>query len=149
MRYVQGSYHAVGNDGYHFNMSVNQGYNSSVPAEVAEALFDGSDHLPVTMKITVDVHLGVEDNETQSLYATVAPNPASDKAVVHFFNPSQGLVQFELYSLQGQLMQHESANFSEGSQQFELSLEGLMKGFYLLRIRHKDGLCQTVKVAVR
>lgn len=149
MRYVQGSYHAVGNDGYHFNMSVNQNYNSSVPADVAEALYDSSDHLPVTMKIAVDVHLGVDDNETQSLYATVAPNPASDKAVVHFFNPSQGLVQFEMYSLQGQLMQHESAEFSEGSQQLELSLEGLMKGFYLLRIRHENGWRQTVKVAVR
>ena len=149
MRYVQGSYHAVGNDGYHFNMSVNQNYNSSVPADVAEALYDSSDHLPVTMKIAVDVHLGVDDNETQNLYATVAPNPASDKAVVHFFNPSQGLVQFEMYSLQGQLMQHESAEFSEGSQQFELSLEGLMKGFYLLRIRHENGWRQTVKVAVR
>ena len=149
MRYVQGSYHAVGNDGYHFNMSVNQNYNSSVPADVAESLYDSSDHLPVTMKIAVDVHLGVDDNETQNLYATVAPNPASDKAVVHFFNPSQGLVQFEMYSLQGQLMQHESAEFSEGSQQFELSLEGLMKGFYLLRIRHENGWRQTVKVAVR
>lgn len=149
MRYVQGSYHAVGNDGYHFNMSVDQGYNSSVPIEVAEALFDGSDHLPVTMKIAVDVHLGVDDNETQSLYATVAPNPASDKAVVHFFNPSQGLVQFELYSLQGQLMQHESADFSEGSQQFELSLKGLMKGFYLLRIRHGNGWEQIIKVIVQ
>ena len=149
MRYVQESYHAVGNDGNHFNMSVDQGYNSAVPFEVAEALFDASDHLPVTMKIAVDVHLGVDDNETQSLYATVAPNPASDKAVVHFFNPLQGLAQFEMYSLQGQLMQHVSAEFSEGSQQFELSLEGLMKGFYLLRIRHENGWRQTVKVVIK
>ena len=149
MRYVQGSYHAVGNDGNHFNMSVDQGYNSSVPAEVAEALFDGSDHLPVTMKIAVDVHLGVEENEVQSLYASIAPNPASDKAIVHFFNPSQGQVQFELYSLQGQLMQHTSANFSEGSQEFVLSLESLTKGFYLLRIRHDNGCGQTVKVVVQ
>ena len=149
MRYVQGSYHAVGNDGNHFNMSVDQGYNSSVPAEVAEALFDGSDHLPVTMKIAVDVHLGVKDNEAQSLYASIAPNPASDNAVVHFFNPSLGQVQFELYSLQGQLMQHTSANFSEGSQEFVLSLESLTKGFYLLRIRQDNGCGQTVKLVVK
>ena len=148
LRYVQGSYHAVGNDGHHFNMSVNQGYNSAVPAEVAEALYDGSDHLPVTMKIAVDVKVGIEDHETQCLYASVAPNPASEKAVAHFFNPAQGQVQFDLYSLQGQLMQHEAAKFSEGSQEFELSLEGLTKGFYLLRIRHGDGLCQTLKLLV-
>ena len=148
LRYAQGSYHAVGNDGHHFNQSVNQGNNLAVPAEVAEALYDASDHLPVTMKIAVDVHLGMEDHETQSLYASVAPNPASDKAVVHFFNLAQGQVHFDLYSLQGQLMQHESSDFSEGSQEFELSLEGLTKGFYLLRIRHEDGFCQSLKLIV-
>ena len=149
LRYVQGSYHAVGNDGRHFNMSVNQGNNTAVPAEVAEALFDGSDHLPVTMKIAVDAHLGVEDIEAQSLYATVAPNPASDKATVHFFNPSQGQVQFELYSLQGQLLQREAAHFDEGSQQHELALQDILKGFYLLRIKHDGGWGQTVKLVVQ
>ena len=149
MRYVRDSYHAVGNDGHHFNMSVNQGYNTAVPAEVAEALFDGSDHLPVTMKIAVDVHLGVEDYEVQSLYATVAPNPARDNAVVHFFNPAQGQVQFELYSLQGQLLQREVAAFGEGTQQYVLSLQGLTKGFYLLRIKHDGGCGQTVKLVVQ
>ncbi len=149
LRYVNNSFHAVGNDGHHFNMSANQGYNAAVPVGVAEALFDASDHLPVTMKIAVDVHLGVEDNEAQNLYATVAPNPASDKATVHFFNPLQGQVQFDLYSLQGQLMQRESAELGEGSQQFELSLQGLTKGFYMLRMTHESGLRQTVKVVVK
>jgi hypothetical protein len=149
MRYVQGSYHAIGNDGYHFNQSVYQGYNSSVPVEVAEALFDGSDHLPVTMKIAVDVKLGVENHEAQSLYASVAPNPASDRAVVSFFNPAQGQVQFELYSLQGQLLQCETVTFGEGSQRFELAFHDLTKGFYLLRIKHQNGWGQTVKLIVQ
>ena len=149
LRYVQGSYHAVGNDGHHFNMSINQGNNSSVPAAIADALYDTSDHLPVTMKIAVDVHLGVEDHEAQSLQAYVAPNPATDKAMVHFFNPAQGQVQFDLYSLQGQLMQRGAAEYSEGSQEFALSLEGLTKGFYLLRIKHEDGFCQSLKLIIQ
>ena len=149
MRYVNGSYKAVGNDGRHFNQSIDQGTNTAVPAEVAEALFDGSDHLPVTMKITVDAHLGVEDIEAHSLYATVAPNPATDHAIVNFFNPSQGQVQFELYSLQGQLLQREADAFGEGSQQYELALHDVIKGFYLLRIKHDGGWGQTVKLVVR
>ena len=149
LRYVQGSYHAVGNDGRHFNMSVNQGNNTAVPTEVANALFDGSDHLPVTMKIAVDAHLGVEDNEAQSLYATVAPNPAKDLAQVHFFNPAQGQVQFELYSLQGQLLQRKAAVMGEGSQQYELDLQDITKGFYLLRIKHEGGICQALKLIVQ
>ena len=149
MRYVQGSYKAIGNDGRHFNQSVDQGTNTAVPAEVAEALFDGSDHLPVTMKIAVDMHLGVDDNETQSLQASVAPNPASDKAVVHFFNPADSNVEFELYSLQGQMIIKASEHFVSGSQRFEFDLQDLPKGFYLLQIRHDTGLRQTVKVVVR
>ena len=148
MRYVNNSYHAVGNDGHHFNMSVDQGTNTAVPAAVAEALFDGSDHLPVTMKIAVDVHLGVEDNEAQSLYASVAPNPATDKAVVHFFNPAEGNVQFEVYSLQGQLVQRTAGVFGEGLRQSELDLQDLPKGFYLLNIKHQNGLRQIVKVLI-
>ena len=149
LRYVQGSYHAVGNDGHHFNMSVDQGTNTAVPAEVAEALFDASDHLPVTMKIAADVKLGVKDHEVQSLYASVAPNPATDMAQVHFFNPADGDIQFELYSLQGQLMAKASEHFVSGSQRFELSLQDITKGFYLLRIRHSSGWNQTVKVVIK
>ena len=149
LRYVQGSFHAVGNDGHHFNMSVNQGYNSSVPVEVAEALFDASDHLPVTMKIAVDAKLGINKSEETTLEAFVTPNPATDVANVHFFNPSQGLVQFDLYSLQGQLVQRTTADFGEGSNHFELSLQGLTKGFYMLHIRHSDGWRQTIKVVIR
>jgi endonuclease/exonuclease/phosphatase family metal-dependent hydrolase len=149
LRYVNNSYHAVGNDGRHYNQSVNQGSNTAVPAAVAEALFDGSDHLPVTMKIAVDVKLGVDDHEAERLEARVAPNPASDRAMVSFFNPSQGEVQFELYSLQGQLLQHEAAAFGEGAQQYELALHDITKGFYLLRIRHQNGWGQTVKLVVQ
>ena len=149
MRYVQGSYHAVGNDGHHFNMSVDQGNNTAVPAAVAEALFDGSDHLPVTMKIAVDLHLGVEEEMAQNLQASVAPNPARDYAKVSFYNPANGNIQFELYSLQGQLMRREAAAFSEGSQQYELALHDLTKGFYLLRIKHDGGWGQTMKLVVQ
>ena len=149
LRYVQGSYHAVGNDGHHFNMSVDQGTNTAVPAEVAEALFDASDHLPVTMKIAADVKLGVESHEVQRLYASVAPNPATDMAQVHFFNPADGDIQFELYSLQGQLMAKASEHFVSGSHRFELNLQDLPKGFYLLNIRHQNGWRQTVKVVVK
>ena len=146
---MNNSYHAVGNDGRHFNQSVDQGTNTAVPDEVAEALFDGSDHLPVTMKIAVDVHLGVDDNEAQSLYATIAPNPATDMAKVSFFNPADGNVEFELYSLQGQMMQRAAGVFGEGSQQLELNLQDLPKGFYLLRIKHSAGWRQCLKVVVR
>jgi hypothetical protein len=146
LRYVNNSYKAVGNDGHHFNMSVDQGYNTAVPANVAEALFDCSDHLPVTMKIAVDVHLGVDDEAAQSLQASVAPNPATDFARVSFFNPNDGPIQFELYSLQGQLLLSKSSWFGVGNQQFELPLHELQQGFYLIRITDDKGRRQVLKL---
>ncbi len=146
LRYVQGSYKAIGNDGHHFNQSVDQGYNTSVPAEVAEALYDASDHLPVTMKIAVDVHLGVSENDQPRLQASIAPNPATNVATVYFNNPKAGQVRFEILSLQGQVVMSEAEYFVEGKRQFELSLGDLAEGFYLLRMNLKDGASETLKL---
>ena len=51
---VPNSYVSFGNDGNHFNQSINSGGNSSVSTVVANALYNASDHLPVYMDILVD-----------------------------------------------------------------------------------------------
>ena len=149
LRYVQNSYKAVGNDGNHFNQSVNQYTNSAVPANVAEALFDASDHLPVTMKIAVDVFLGLNETTDTDFQAYISPNPTSGSINVSFFNPSEGNVLFELFSLQGQSMTKESYHFDYGSQQHKLSLQAPHPGFYLLRIIGEEGWMQTLKLIVK
>ena len=47
IEYVENTYRAYGNDGKHFNLSVNAGENDSVSSNVADALYYASDHLPV------------------------------------------------------------------------------------------------------
>jgi endonuclease/exonuclease/phosphatase family metal-dependent hydrolase len=47
VRYVPGSYTVVGNDGNHYNDSINKMPNSAVSQTVAQAMHDASDHLPV------------------------------------------------------------------------------------------------------
>ena len=54
MQYVVGTYWAVGNDGNHFNDAINDGNNNSVSEEIADALHDASDHLPVYMDVWFD-----------------------------------------------------------------------------------------------
>lgn len=150
LRYVRNSYKAVGNDGRHYNQSVNQGTNAAVPPEVADALYGCSDHLPVTMKIFTDVPgLGLDETDEQDFMAFVAPNPAKGHARVTFYNPTDGDIHFDLYSLQGQLISRHTEHFGNGSQQLELDLQDVSKGFYLLRIRHQKGWGQTVKVVVK
>ncbi|MDA3814388.1 MAG: T9SS type A sorting domain-containing protein [Candidatus Cloacimonetes bacterium] len=47
LEYIDDTITSFGNDGEHFNMSINDGTNSAVSPEVAEALYEASDHLPV------------------------------------------------------------------------------------------------------
>tara|TARA_B100000508_G_scaffold141091_1_gene146331 strand:- start:67501 stop:69192 length:1692 start_codon:yes stop_codon:yes gene_type:complete len=50
VRYLSGSYDAVGNDGNHFNSNLLQGNNTDYPDSIVSALYYMSDHLPVLLK---------------------------------------------------------------------------------------------------
>ena len=54
MVYIDDSYTAFGNDGNHFNNAINSGNNFSVSEQIADALHDASDHLPVYMDVWFD-----------------------------------------------------------------------------------------------
>jgi len=47
LEYIDDTITSFGNDGEHFNQSINDGTNSVVSPEVADALYNASDHLPV------------------------------------------------------------------------------------------------------
>jgi len=47
LEYIDNTITSFGNDGEHLNMSINDGTNSVVSPEVADALYEASDHLPV------------------------------------------------------------------------------------------------------
>ena len=73
------SYHIVGNDGDHFNTSINNGYNSAVPVEVADALYYASDHLPIFVDIDHD-NLQAGPERVLKIW----PNPMQSTAHIDF-----------------------------------------------------------------
>jgi len=54
IKYVAGSYTIPGQDGLRFNGSLVDPPNSSAPAEVINAMYHLSDHVPVTIELTID-----------------------------------------------------------------------------------------------
>ena len=56
---IPGSYRALGNDGQHYNAAINSGNNFYFPGEIsrsnqlADALHDGADHLPVIVEFAL------------------------------------------------------------------------------------------------
>lgn len=78
------SYMVFGNDGKHFNKSINSGTNFSVPDEIATALYYASDHLPVSVVIMEGYN-----NPLEYKKLTIYPNPAKKQTqfkLPHFDN---------------------------------------------------------------
>lgn len=125
IRYIEHSYKAVGNDGYHFNKSINQNGNSAVPADVAQALYDCSDHLPVSMKMRVFVPLGVDENAVAQGFR-VYPNPAGD--VLHVDVVGAG--EYQIINVMGQVLM---AGRVDGEMR-QIDVSGLLPGMYFITI---------------
>ena len=121
---------AVGNDGNHFNQSINQNYNSAVPAAVADALFDCSDHLPVTMKLAVNAHLSVDDYPLQGI--TLFPNPTNGDLTIN----AEGMKHVALFNLLGQMVYETTTD----SDEYNANLSSLNAGLYLVRVSTEQGV---------
>jgi len=77
MYYIEDTYWAVGNDGNHFNDAINDGNNTSVSDEIADALHNASDHLPVYMDLWFD-DLIYSDQAIVITEVMVNPSAVSD-----------------------------------------------------------------------
>jgi endonuclease/exonuclease/phosphatase family metal-dependent hydrolase len=121
LKYLSGSFHAVGNDGNHFNMSINQGVNNDVPTQVANALFTVSDHLPVVMKLNLFGQWGVDDVGT--CVFKVYPNPTSGMLRVDVQEPAP-------YQITNVLGQH----MMSGQVADEIDVSELPEGIYFIRV---------------
>lgn len=136
IKYIDNSYHAVGNDGNHFNQSVDQNGNASVPPDVLEALFDVSDHLPVTMKLSVYAQWGMEETEMADL--RVYPNPTNGLLHVETVHaPSLlGHIEYRIVNVMGQTLMTGtfSAGLSQGDSPTVIDVSGLPEGLYFISI---------------
>ena len=128
IKYVDKSYHAVGNDGNHFNQSIDQNGNTSVPTDVLEALFDASDHLPVTMKLSVYAQWGMGENEMADF--RVYPNPTGDVITVETQCIASLQTEYRVMNVLGQTLM--TGNIHGESQQIDVS--GLPDGLYFISV---------------
>ena len=65
--YVENTYVAEGQDGNHYNQSINNGTNTAVSADIANALYYMSDHLPVSMTIMLGGTVGYNVLNTDNI----------------------------------------------------------------------------------
>ena len=137
VKYIPNSYLALGQDGNHYNQSVNSGTNSSVPSSIANALYDFSDHLPVRMQIEItksDIGLAENLAEENKLSNN---NPISNELKLQFQKPLQKGISIKLISLTGKEVLKTFLN--KGENKISLDTQNLPNGIYFLSIQYQDG----------
>jgi len=72
IEYVSDTYTIYGNDGNHFDQSINDPANTAVPSNVADALYYASDHLPVYADF---VSLGFTSSQGDVIITEIMQNP--------------------------------------------------------------------------
>lgn len=108
MKYLPGSYKAIGQDGQHFNTSIiDAPTNTSAPATVIQALHLASDHLPVTADFilhTSPLPTGIPYMTNYTLFRVTAVNPVEDDLVLYFPVEMIGkTVSLQMHSIFGKL----------------------------------------------
>ena len=124
--YLENSYLAEGQDGNHFNQSVNDGLNTSVSQEIADALYYMSDHLPVSMSLVLGGTVGINENHIEN----VGIKYDQSTKTLSLENVSENGT-FTIYNIEGAILKRASIN---GKSSFTLELNDLQFGTYIAHV---------------
>lgn len=145
--YVDDSYEAFGNDGEHFNSSINYPANTSVSPEAADALAGNSDHLPITMQLLVRNIVDIDENDSV-IYFVLQPNPATRSTKMNLKMEKNGVIDVRIYDVVGHLVKEFSYSCEKGSNSIDISLDNLRNGLYLISVASDEYFC-TRKLIVK
>lgn len=148
--YIAGSYEALGQDGRHFNRSINdQPQNTSVPAGVLNALAYNSDHLPVILKLKVNSgSTGLK--EEHGLLSSAYIYSGSDKQTyLCAWSEKEMRVNASVFDISGKLVSENVYQIAPGRNDLPVNTAGLYPGFYLLNFTGNSGKSTTLKLVLQ
>jgi len=136
---IASSYTAYGNDGNHFNDSINRLPNAAVPDSVANALHYASDHLPVFADFVFDNVTSVSGGGTMpASYALEQnyPNPFNPGTRITYSIPARQFVSLKVYNVLGQeVATLVSGSQSAGTHTAAWDASALSTGVYIYRLQ--------------
>lgn len=143
VQYIDGTYKAYGQDGNRFNSDLNVWpSNTVVSAQIASALYNMSDHLPVIMDVVVDPTLDIEGtaNSIPKLF-----HAEKTKEIVFSSATPKERVQIEVIDLLGKRLKQKT--FGNAST-LRLKIDELKTGIYLASAK-SDNVCYSIKFIIR
>lgn len=139
------TYHALGQDGNRFNGSIISPQNNLIPNNVAQALYNQSDHLPVIAEFAIDATVGIAERTNDFLCKVVNPVRDNLDIYLHGIQPDQYTI--EILSIDGKCLATYRETLSEGGQRLSLPFP-FQPGMYLLRLsnsKHQEQISKLVK----
>jgi len=135
VRFVEGSYRTLGQDGLHFNNSLlGSPFNSSAPFGVIEALYQNSDHLPVLLSLAIDQSPAVSFIPFLPGISFSYNNPVDDILSIHLKGLDPGTTyQVNIYSALGEHIASQSDSLNDKPVQINFSHQP--KGIYLVEFK--------------
>lgn len=143
VRILPSTYKAVGNDGLHFNLALNASpTNTSVPADVLNALYNMSDHIPVRADFvfnpTKPVIQGINFANNKFSEQVQIQNPFSNELNIHvnaeLLNKK---VRFDLYDLNAKCIISLTKKIETNDFNIEFPYE-LPQGIYILKMQNEQ-----------
>lgn len=146
IKYIPGTYKALGQDGLRINQSINSPVNNTIPLAVADALFNNSDHLPVIAKyeVTIPGTVFVENMEYKNEFLAFINNPVKDNIILNIADSEMMNLNCEILSVYGQKLQMQKLK-SERSGIYTIPASNLQKGIYLLRLYNNNQELKVIK----
>lgn len=146
IRYVSGTYRAVGNDGNSYNTFLKCAGNTSVPANVCSQLSITSDHLPVALSLIAGAVTPVSTPANNALGFQLFGNPVyGPNARIYCGNSDIGDCNWQLCDPSGRLLRQGEWPLASG-QMLDLPLGILPPGLYFVSIRTNTGHRVTLRV---
>lgn len=133
VEYIEGSYTTIGQDGLHFDKAINgDPENLSAPANVIEALFGNSDHLPISLMLKVNKTLGV-DGHAHSVFSEITfKNPVSETLELRVQSKTNTYVSIELMDIMGKVVFSDKRKVFAGQNRFNYNVSRLTAGIYFV-----------------
>ena len=105
VKYLTNSYKTIGQDGKHFNKSINDSpTNTSVPSNVLNALYHNSDHLPVTLKLVINAPVGIKENVLLAFSNIKLSNPVKNNCKINFYGKRNSKIKTTLFDITGRVV---------------------------------------------
>ena len=114
IQYIPDSYNALGQDGLRFNQNINNPTNTVVPPDIADALYNNSDHLPIYMKVFIRHDQSGLSSENKLNNIKVV-SPAQGKIDVNLLLDKPNYYTFKLINLLGELIFSKQFYFTVGN----------------------------------